>query len=54
MLAWSSLNQRYISHITRVRAGMRKERQRGNRETDKKEIDNCALEVCFRGTGGRQ
>lgn len=54
MLAWSSLNQWYISHITRVRAGMRKKSQRGYGETDKREIDNCAMKVCFRGTGERQ
>lgn len=54
MLAWSSPNQWYISHITRMRAGTRKERQSGNGETDKREIDNCAMGVCFLGTGGRQ
>ncbi len=35
MPAWSSLNQWYISHITWMRAGARKERQRGTGEADR-------------------
>lgn len=35
MPAWSSLNQWYISHITWMRAGARKERQSGSGEADR-------------------
>lgn len=35
MLAWSSLNQWYISHITWMREGAQKERQSGTAETDR-------------------
>lgn len=51
MPAWSSLNQWYISHITWMRAGARKERQRA---TGERETDNWGMEVCFLGRGGRE
>lgn len=54
MPAWSSLNQWYISHITWMRAGARRERQRGDLRGRQRETDNWGMEACFLGRGERE